>query len=79
MVDAVSSSQSAPRVAAGAVTRPLPEIRSDIGRFLDRIMIGKQPDAKQTLNELREPDGMAATAGVLSDMRHHVKPVPIEQ
>ena len=57
----------------------LAPFRSDIGRFLDRIMIGKQPDAKQTLNELREPDGMAATAGVLGDMRHHVKPVPIEQ
>ena len=47
--------------------------------FLDRIIVGKQTCAKRRLDELREPDGMAAAVGVLDDMRRHAKPVLIEQ
>ena len=80
MIAAVNSSQSAPQCRCERPhALPLQEIRSDIGLFLDRIIVGKQPDAKQALNELREPDGVAAAAGVLDDMRHHIKPVPVEQ
>jgi hypothetical protein len=66
---------------------PFQEIRSDIGLFLDRIIIAKRRRrpaitvriCPSVSNELREPDGVAAAAGVLDDMRHHIKPVPVEQ
>ena len=66
---------------------PLQEIRSDICLFLDRIIIAKRSrrpaftvrHCPGVSNELREPDGVAAAAGVLDDMRHHIKPVPVEQ
>ena len=66
---------------------PFQEIRSDIGLFLDRIIIAKRCQrpaftvriCPSVSNELREPDGVAAAVGVLDDMRHHAKPIPIEQ
>ena len=88
MVAAVNSSQSAPRCRCGSShSLPFQEIRSDIGFFLDRIIVAKRCQRPAftgricpgVSNELREPDGVAAAVGVLHDMRHHAKPVSIEQ
>jgi hypothetical protein len=66
---------------------PFQEIRSDMSLFLDRIIIAKRCQrpaftvriCPSVSNELREPDRVTAAVGVLDDMRHHAKPVPIEQ
>jgi len=88
MIAAVNSSQYTPHAGRGrSHALPLQETRSDIGLFLDRIIIAKRcrrPAFTVRIypgvsNELREPDGVAAAPGVLDDMRHDAKPVLIEQ
>ena len=87
MIVAANSLRSAPVPVREVSLTPVQEIRADIGLFPDRIIIAKRCQRPaftvricfSVSNELREPDGVTTAGGVLNDMRHHTKPVLIEQ